>query len=67
MVMMFLLCVRAIYWQLYNIVITRKMAEILNLDLNNPYVEVFTIKRNEKSMQGAINCFRWSWENVGFL
>ena len=33
---------------IYSIVITRKMAEDLNLDINNPYVEIFEIKKNVK-------------------
>ena len=36
------------YPSIYNIVITKKMAESLDLDINNPYVEVLTIKKNDK-------------------
>ena len=36
------------YPSIYNIVITKKMAENLDLDINNPYVEVFTVKKNVK-------------------
>ena len=36
------------YPSIYNIVITKKMAEDLNLDINNPYVEILTIKENDK-------------------
>ncbi len=36
------------YPSMYNIVITKKMAEKLDLDVNNPYVEFYTIKKNVK-------------------
>ena len=36
------------YPSIYNIVITKKMADKLELDINNPYVEVLSIKRNDK-------------------
>ena len=36
------------YPAIYNIVITKKMAENLDLDVNNPYVEFYTIKKNVK-------------------
>ena len=36
------------YPSIYNIVITKKMADKLELDINNPYVEVLTIKKNDK-------------------
>ena len=36
------------YPSIYNIVITKKMAETLDLDFDNPYVEVLTIKQNDK-------------------
>ena len=39
------------YPSIYNIVITKKMAENLDLDINNPYVEVLTIKKNDKLLQ----------------
>ena len=38
----------ASYPKIFNIVITQKVAEILELDINNPYLEVFEIKKNEK-------------------
>ena len=38
----------ASYPSIYNVVITKKMAEELNLDKYNPYVEIFTVKQNEK-------------------
>lgn len=36
------------YPKIYNIVITKKIAEDLLLDLDNPYVEIVTIKKNDK-------------------
>ena len=36
------------YPSIYNIVITKKMADNLDLDIDNPYVEVLTIKKNDK-------------------
>ena len=36
------------YPSIYNIVITRKMADKLELDINNPYVEVLSIRENDK-------------------
>ena len=35
------------YPSIYNIVITKKMADNLDLDISNPYVEVLTIKKND--------------------
>jgi hypothetical protein len=35
------------YPSIYKVVITKKMAETLDLDINNPYVEVLTIKKND--------------------
>ena len=36
------------YPSIYNIVITKKMANKLELDINNPYVEVLSIRENDK-------------------
>ena len=36
------------YPSIYNIVITKKMADKLELDINNPYVEVLSIRENDK-------------------
>ena len=36
------------YPPIYNIVITKKIADNLDLDVNNPYVEFFTVKENVK-------------------
>ena len=35
------------YPSFYNIVITKKMADTLDLDINNPYVEVLSIRKND--------------------
>jgi hypothetical protein len=37
----------ASYPSIYNIVITKKMAKKLELDINNPYVEVVSIRKND--------------------
>ena len=36
------------YPSIYNIVITKKMADNLDLDFNNPYVEFYTIKKKRQ-------------------
>ena len=45
------------YPSIYNIVITKKMAERLDLDINNPYVEVLTIKKNDKFIAKEASIF----------
>ena len=45
------------YPSVYNIVITNKMAANLDLDINNPYVEVLTIKRNDKFIAKEASIF----------
>ena len=45
------------YPSVYNIVITKKMAENLDLDINNPYVEVFTVKKNVKFIAKEASIF----------
>ena len=45
------------YPTVYNIVITKKMAENLDLDINNPYVEVFTVKKNVKFIAKEASIF----------
>ena len=45
------------YPSIYNIVITKKMADKLELDINNPYVEVLTIKKNEKFIAKEASIF----------
>ena len=38
---------QADYPKIFNIVISKKMAEVLELDFNNPYVEFMEVKKNE--------------------
>ena len=45
------------YPSIYNIVITKKMADNLDLDINNPYVEIFTIKKNDKFIAKEASIF----------
>ena len=45
------------YPSIYNIVITKKMADNLNLDINNPYVEVIEIKKNDKFIAKEASIF----------
>ena len=45
------------YPSIYNIVITKKMADKLNLDINNPYVEVLTIRKNDKFIAKKASIF----------
>ena len=45
------------YPSIYNVVITKKMADNLDLDINNPYVEVLTIKKNNKFVAKEASIF----------
>ena len=45
------------YPSIYNIVITKKMADKLRLDINNPYVEVFSIRKNDKFIAKKASIF----------
>ena len=45
------------YPSIYKVVITKKMAEILDLDINNPYVEVLTTKKNDKFIAKKASIF----------
>lgn len=45
------------YPVVYNIVITKKMADKLDLDTNNPYVEVLTIRNNDKFIAKEASIF----------
>ena len=38
---------KAHYPKIFNVVITKKIASILGLDVNNPYVEIIEIKKNK--------------------
>jgi len=45
------------YPSIYTVVITKKMAESLDLDVNNPYVELLTIKKNDKFIAKKASIF----------
>ena len=38
---------KSTYPKIFNIVISKKISSILELDLNNPFVEIFEIKKNK--------------------
>ncbi len=46
-----------VYPSNYNIIITKKMAENLDLDINNSYVEVYAIKENVKFIAKEASIF----------
>ena len=48
---------KAQYPKIFNVVITEKVAAILELDLNNPYVEVTEIKKNKTFVASKTNTF----------
>ncbi len=39
---------KSTYPKIYKVVITKKMAEELDLDINDPYIEIINIKENDK-------------------
>jgi len=45
------------YPEIFNIVISKKIATLLNLDLNNPYVEVVEFKKNKTFVAKEGNIF----------
>ncbi len=45
------------YSNIFNIVLTNEIADILQLDKDNPYVEVFEIKKNKKFVAKETNTF----------
>ena len=45
------------YPSIYNIVITKKMADKLELDINNPYVELLSIRENDKFVAKEASIF----------
>jgi hypothetical protein len=45
------------YPSIYNIVITKKMANKLELDINNPYVEILSIRENDKFVAKEASVF----------
>ena len=48
---------RANYPKIFNIVLSKKIATILKLDLDNPYVEVFEVKQNRTFIAKEGNIF----------
>ena len=48
---------KANYPKIFNIVLSKKSATILELDVDNPYVEVFEIKKNETFIAKETNTF----------
>jgi len=45
------------YPKIFNIVISKKIASILELDVNNPYVEVIEVKKNKTFIAKKTNMF----------
>ena len=43
------------YPKIFNVVISKKLADILKLDLNNPYVEILEVKKNKKFIAAKSN------------
>ena len=48
---------RGLYPSFFNIVISKKIADILQIDLDNPYLEVYEIKKNKKFVAKESNTF----------
>ncbi len=48
---------RGDYPKIFNIVISKKIADALDLDIENPYVEVIEIKKNKKFIAKESNTF----------
>ena len=48
---------QANYPNIFNIVITKEIASILELDLNNPYVEIMEVKKNRTFIAKESNTF----------
>ena len=48
---------KAKYPKIFNIVISKKIASILELDINNPYVEVVEVKKNKIFIAKKTNTF----------
>ena len=48
---------KAVYPKIFNVVVSKKIAEILELDVTNPYVEVFEIKMNKTFIAKEGNMF----------
>ena len=45
------------YPKIFNIVLSKKIADLLDLDLNNPYVEVIEVKKNKTFIAKESNIF----------
>ena len=48
---------KANYPKIFNIVISKKIASILELDLDNPFVEIIEVKKNKTFIAKAANTF----------
>ena len=48
---------KADYPQIFNVVISRKIASILELDQNNPYVEIIEVKKNKTFVAKESNTY----------
>ena len=48
---------KAKYPEIFNVVISKKIASVLELDLDNPYVEIIEIKKNKTFIAGKTNTF----------
>jgi hypothetical protein len=48
---------KAIYPSIFNIIVSEKIATILELDVNNPYVEILEIKKNKTFVAKESNIF----------
>ena len=47
----------AIYPKIFNAVISEKIAELLDLDINNPYIEIVELKKNKKFIAKEVDIF----------
>ena len=45
------------YPKIFNVIISKKIAEILELDANNPYVEIIEVKKNKTFIAKETNTF----------
>ena len=48
---------KANYPEIFNVVISKKIASVLELDFDNPYVEIIEIKKNKTFIAGRTNIF----------
>ena len=56
---------KAIYPKIFNVVISKKIASTLELDINDPYVEVIEVKKNKKFVAKKSNTFDEEKEVAG--